>query len=63
MENDDIREKQNYLRENILNMGYNADEFMQYLSYLKGEDGLDLSNWTFEELESTVSELCPYISN
>ena len=63
MESDDTIEKQNYLRENILNMGYNADEFMQYLSYLKGEDGLDLSNWTFEELKSTVNEFISQKNN
>ena len=56
MVDNDIEEKQTYLRENILNKGYNAEEFMSYLNIKKGEKGLDLGNWTMEELESTVAE-------
>ena len=53
---EDISQKQIFLRNNILDKGYNADEFMQYLSYLKGEEGLDLSNCSLDELSSTVKE-------
>ena len=56
MVDNDIEEKQTYLRENILNKGYNAEEFMSYLNIKKGEKGLDLGNWTMEELENTVAE-------
>ena len=52
----DIEQKQTFLRQNILNKGYNADEFMSYLHIKKGEKGLDLNNWSLEELEQTVSE-------
>ena len=52
----DIEQKQNFFRENILNKGYVAEEFMSYLNTKKGEKGLDLVNWTMEELEETVSE-------
>ena len=55
MENDN-EQKQTYLRENILNKGYSADEFMSFLNSKKGEKGLDLGNWSLEELEQTVSE-------
>ncbi len=55
MEND-TEQKQTYLRENILNKGYSADEFMSFLNSKKGEKGLDLGNWSLEELEQTVSE-------
>jgi hypothetical protein len=55
MEND-TEKKQTYLRENILDKGYSADEFMSFLNSKKGEKGLDLSNWSLEELEQTVSE-------
>ena len=48
--------KQAYLRENILNKGYQAEEFMSFLNAKKGEIGLDLVNWTMEELEETVNE-------
>ena len=53
---EDISEKQIFLRKNILDKGYNADEFMQYLSQLKGEEGLDLSNWSLDELSTTVKD-------
>ena len=52
----ETEQKQTYLRENILNKGYEAEEFMSFLNSKKGEKGLDLNNWTMEELEETVSE-------
>ena len=51
-----IKEKQEYLRENILNKNYDADEFMSYLKGKKGENGLDLNNWPKVELEGVVKE-------
>ena len=53
---DETEQKQAYLRESILNKGYNADEFMSFLNTKKGEKGLELSNWNLEELKDTVSE-------
>ena len=55
MENE-TEKKQTYLRQNILNKGYNAEEFMSFLNTKKGEKGLDLNNWSMKELEETVSE-------
>jgi hypothetical protein len=55
--NDDLQSKQAYLRENVLEMGYDADEFMSFLQLRKGEDGLDLNNWTMHELISVVNDL------
>ena len=54
--NDDLQSKQAYLRENVLEMGYDADEFMSFLQMRKGEDGLDLNNWTMHELISVVND-------
>ena len=51
-----IESKQAYLRDSILHKGYSADEFMSFLNSKKGDKGLDLSNWTMEELKQTVSE-------
>ena len=42
MEDDDLNEKQTFLRENILEQGYDAEEFMKLLQDKKGESGLDL---------------------
>ena len=50
----DLQEKQAYLRENVLEKGYDADEFMSFLKSKKGENGLDLNNWTLNELKNSV---------
>jgi predicted transposase YbfD/YdcC len=57
---DSEEEKQNYLRENILDKGYEAEEFVSYLTSKKGEEGVNLNNWSLEELKSVVQE---YIKN
>lgn len=46
-------EKQMYLKENILDMGYDPTEFANYMNTLK-EGGTNINNWTFEELEEIV---------
>jgi len=51
-----IQEKQAYLRENVLEKAYDADEFMSYLQLKKGESGLDLNNWTMYELKNAVKD-------
>ena len=53
---DELTEKQTYLRENILEKGYDAEDFMKLLQNKKGEQGLDLESWTMEELRSAVKE-------
>jgi len=53
---DDLQSKQAYLRENVLEMGYDADEFMTFLQTKKGENGLDLNNWSMNELITVVDE-------
>ena len=55
-----LRQKQLYLRENILDKGYSTDNFMDLLHSKKGEQGLDLNNWTMRELALVVKE---FISN
>ena len=52
----EIREKQDYLRINILEKGYDANEFMQYLKLLKGEKGLEIENWSKNDLIKAVQE-------
>ena len=55
-ENQDIIEqKQKYLRDEILSKNYDADEFSEFISHYK-ENGLDLSNWTFDELKDAVEK-------
>ena len=57
---DTEEQKQNYLRENILDKGYEAEDFVTYLTSKKGDEGMNLMNWSLEELKSVVQE---YIQN
>ncbi len=49
-------EKQNFLREKILDKGYDTSQFVQFLTEKKGEDGADVANWTMEDLIQVVNE-------
>ena len=55
MEND-LENKQMYLRTEILEKGYNAQDFFDYLIKKKGEDGGDLNNWLMIDLKAVVME-------
>ena len=56
MQEQEMEEKQNYLRENILNKGYDANEFVQFLQSKKGEAASDISNWSMRDLHLVVQE-------
>ena len=50
-------EKQQYLRENILDKNeIDANKFVEFLKEKKGEEGADISNWTMEDLKEVVKE-------
>ena len=55
-ESDIIEEKQNYLRKNILDQGYDEAIFIEYLLKLKGEEGLDIKNWSKNDLIKVVQD-------
>ena len=59
MDNNSEEEKQNYLRENILDKGFDAEDFVLFLTQKKGDEGVDLNNWSLNELKFLVQE---YIS-
>jgi len=60
MEEKEQEEKQNYLRQNILEKGYDANEFVSFLKSKKGEAASDISNWSMKDLHAVVQE---FISN
>ena len=60
MEEKEQEEKQNYLRKNILDKGYDATEFVSFLQSKKGEAASDISNWSMKDLIAVVQE---FISN
>ena len=49
----DIEQKQQYLREEILDKSYDIDEFSEFMSKYK-ENGTDLKFWEFSELKEAV---------
>ena len=51
-----IEEKQNYLRENILNRGYDVNAFISFLLEKRGEGGDDVANWSLTDLKAVVPE-------
>ena len=51
-----IEEKQGFLRETILDKGYDVNQFIQFLTDKKGEEGADVSNWSMHDLHTVVKE-------
>ena len=49
-------EKQIFLRENILEKGYDTNMFVEFLMDKKGEDGADVANWSLPDLKNVVQE-------
>jgi len=56
-------EKQNYLRENILEKNYDVNVFVSFLIEKKGEGGADIANWSFPDLKAVVSEFISLNNN
>ena len=56
-------EKQNFLRENILDKGYDTNMFVDFLIGKKGEDGADVGNWSMNDLQLVVQEFISMQSN
>ena len=50
---EELKEKQEYLKAEILDKGYDAEKFSDYLSSLKA-NGTNINNWSFEELKNVV---------
>ena len=51
-----IEEKQEFLRNEIIDKGYNPEEFSSFMCNLKGEEGLDLEKWSISELQTVVNQ-------
>ena len=49
-------EKQNFLREKILDKGYDTNQFVQFLTEKKGDEGADVANWSMDDLKLVVNE-------
>lgn len=54
MEVESLENKQSFLRTEIIENGYDAQEFSNFLSEYKGEEKVDLEFWTMKELSEAV---------
>ena len=52
----ETQEKQNFLRQNIMEAGYDANFFVEFLISKKGEAGADVGNWSLPDLKNVVNE-------
>ena len=55
-ENNSEEEKQEYLRKNILEKGFDANSFEEFLVSKKGENAKDINNISMDELVQAVQE-------
>jgi hypothetical protein len=55
MESSDTKEKQDYLKKEILDKGYDRQEFAEFMMAQK-EDGLNVENWDLRDLLMTVDQ-------
>ena len=58
MEDNTVEEKQNYLREAILEKGYDTSLFTNFLEKKNPEAGVDINKWTIDDLKVAVDEFC-----
>lgn len=58
-----IEAKQNFLREAILDKGFDPNVFLQFLIMKKGENGGDVANWSMNELSLAVQEFMAMLLN
>ena len=57
--NDDISiklEKQNLIREEIINKGYDSIQFIEYLTQCKGPGGEDINSWSVQDLKNAIKD-------
>ena len=55
-EDETMEEKQNFLRETILEKGYDVNQFIEFLIGKKGEGGADIAVWSMSDLRNVVKE-------
>lgn len=58
-----IEQKQQYLRSEIIDQGYNPDDFSEFMGSIRGEENLDLQTWSLSELQNVVYQYKSKISD
>ena len=57
-----LEQKQQYLRSEIIDQGFNPTDFSNFMGNIRGENGLDLDTWSFEDLQTVVEQFKSQIS-
>ena len=55
-EDNSIEEKQEFLRESVLEKGLDANKFADYLVSKRGEEAADINTWSMKDLKQAVKE-------
>ena len=50
MSEENIEAKQQFLRSQIIDQGYNPDDFSTFMGTIKGEEGLNIESWSLADL-------------
>ena len=53
---EDITDKQNFLREEIMDKGYNPQAFQEFMMQQSSTGDIDLDNWTMQDLRDVVEK-------
>ena len=56
MSEENIEAKQQFLRSQIIDQGYNPDDFSTFMGTIKGEEGLNIESWSLEDLKLVVNQ-------
>ena len=51
-----LQDKQQFLSQEIIEQGYDAGEFSNFISSIRGEEEVDLEAWTLEELKQVCDQ-------
>ena len=54
--------KQNYLRNEIVEKGFDSEQFINFLCEIKGEEAADIDIWSLDELKDAVVQFKERVS-
>ena len=55
MAEQDLESKQLYLRQEIIDQGYDPSDFNTFICNIRQEENIDLNNWTFDEIKQVIA--------
>ena len=48
---ENLKEKKNFIKENIVDKGFTEEELLSYINKQKGDNSTDFEKWTLEEIK------------